>query len=248
MALTQAQQRRREKLIRELAELDEAATATAKPLLSDVATGERSRTAVRPVRDIILDALQDIGFPCYSQQLGVYVRARFGREVTPTRFGSLSVDEEKAFGRGTARPVWLCHALTSDRAEPIKRLWARSDWPLETRLVTPRFGRIQYLRAAAKFSELAMQSASDAADADLMRYLAADHARDLGVQVRHGSFELETWRDMALRQLAEIEDGEKAALKRAGRMLASELTPAESLFGRRKTVLFNVNVDGGKRA
>ena len=201
------------------------------------------------MRDLVLDALDEIGFTCYAQQLMLYIKARYGRELNPTRFGTLSVDEERAYSRGTSRPVWLCHGLTFDRAEPVKRLWARSDWARESRLVTPAFGRSQYLRAAAKFSELAMQADGLAADPNLMRYLAADHARDLGIVVKHGEFKLKEWRDLALAQLSALEIKESGLLNLTALDLAKALEGAELLFGRRqKSVLFAVPQHEGRHA
>jgi hypothetical protein len=252
MPLTPEQLHRRAKLLRELAELE----ATDVPTISASSTMEEdpqpatsSRRGGRSMRDLVLDALDEIGFCCYAQQLMLYIKARFGRELNPTRFGTLSVDEERAYARGTSRQVWLAHGLTFDRAEPVKRLWARSDWPLERRLVTPAFGRVQYLRVAAKFSELAMQADVLAADPNLMRYLAADHARDLGGIVKHGEFKLEEWRELALAQLAPLIDKEDAFLKLAALELTAGLEGAELLFGRKqKPVLFAVPQSEGRHA
>lgn len=252
MPLTPEQHRRRLELLSELAELeavDSHPTDAAPTPESMAISGNATRRAGRSMRDLVLDALDEIGITCYAQQLLLFIKARFGRELNPTRFGTLSVDEERAFARGASRPVWLCHGLTFDRAEPVKRLWGRSDWPLESRLVTPAFGRTQYLRAAAKFSELAMQADSLAADPNLLRYLAADHARDLGVVVKHGEFRLEEWRDLALTQLTVLEEKETSLLNRTALDLAKTLDGAELLFGRKqKPVLFAVPQHDGKHA
>jgi hypothetical protein len=250
--LNPEQRRRKAELLRELADLESAEGQGAFSTLAGqdgVRVATASRRAARTMRDLVLDALAEIGFTCYAQQLMLFIKARYGRELSPTRFGTLSVDEERAYCRGTSRPVWLCHGLTFDRAEPVKRLWARSDWPLENRLVTPTFGRTQYLRAAAKFSELAVQADALAADPNLMRYLAADHARDLGVVVKHGEFKLDEWRELALAQLAALEDKEAGLLKRTTRDLAKTLDGPELLFGRKqKAVLFAIPKHEGRRA
>jgi hypothetical protein len=252
MSLSPEQRLRKAQLLRELADLESAeAQVTAPPeeVVSASAAAVVPRRTGRSMRDLVLDALSEIGFTCYAQQLMLYIKARFGREFNPTRFGTLSVDEERAFARGTSRPVWLSHGLTFDRAEPVKRLWSRSDWPLETRLVTPAFGRAQYLRAAAKFSELAMEADTLAADPNLMRYLAADHARDLGVVVKHGEFKLAEWRDLALAQLATVEEKESGLLTSSARELAKTLEGPELLFGRKqKPVLFAVPQHDGRLA
>src|SRR5262249_2766313 len=149
------------------------------------------------------------------------------------RFGTLSRDEERAFSRanqsGAARPVWLCHALTYDRGEPIRRLWARSDWALEDRIVGPLSGRVIYLRLTARLSELAAD-VETAADPELLKYIAADAARDLVPGFKRGSFPLDEWRNAALLQLAEVEQEDAVIRRQAAQRLASELPVAQHLF------------------
>jgi hypothetical protein len=187
----------------------------------------------RPLRAVVLDALEDIGWPTYSRELSLFCSAWFGRAIQPERFGSLANDEVKAFQRAlegsSVRPVWLCFALTHDRHQPIKRLWGRSDWPLEWRIIAPTSGRIQYLKLTARLCELAKREG--AANPEMMHIIAADHARDLpGVRVQRGRFELGTWRDIALKQLRELEprDAEIRA-KSAARL--RDRGPFTQLFG-----------------
>src|SRR5262249_19674785 len=72
----------------------------------------------RPVRSLLLDALEDLDWPAYTRELGLYCQARYGREIAPTRFGTLATDETKSYQRARQpRMVWLCFALTSGRAE-----------------------------------------------------------------------------------------------------------------------------------
>lgn len=191
----------------------------------------------RPLRLLVLDALDDLGWPTYSRELMLYLKARYGRNVNPTRFGTLGSDEIKAFGnrassddspatnegirRAGPRPVWLCFGLTHDRGEAIKRLWARSDWPLERRVVAPTSGRIQNLRLTHRLAELALDAGDTAADPVAMKIIAADHARDLpGVTFRRGDFPLEAWRDTAVRLLQELEPRDEEARVEAARNIA----------------------------
>jgi hypothetical protein len=184
------------------------------------------------LRLIVLDALDDLGWPVYSRELMLYLRARYGRDVGATRFGTLGSDEAAAFikrgeagvGRGSTepvgrpgpRPVWLCFALTFDRGEAIKRLWARSDWPLERRVMAPTSGRIQHLKMTKRLSELALEAGDTAADPLAMKIIAADHARDLpDVTFRRGDFPLETWRDLAGRMLDDLEPRDEDARRAA---------------------------------
>src|SRR5215469_4362839 len=79
--------------------------------------------AKRPVRELVLDSLDELGWPTYTRELTQYCKARYGRDIAPTRYGPLMKDEMQAFRPGTSRrPVWLCFALTSDRHQAIKRL------------------------------------------------------------------------------------------------------------------------------
>lgn len=192
-----------------------------------------ARRQGRPLRAVVLDALEDIGWPTYSRELSQVSSAWFGRAIQPERFGSLASDEAKAFQRALegsrVRPVWLCFALTHDRHQPIKRLWGRSDWPLEWRIVAPTSGRIQHLKLTASLCELAQREG--AANPEMMAIIAADHARDLpGVRVQRGRFELEAWRTTALELLHELEprDAETRA-ESAARL--RERGPFTQLFG-----------------
>src|SRR4029077_20543802 len=152
-----------------------------------------------------LDALDDFGWPTYTRQLGPYIEARTGDKIVPTRFGVLARDEQNSFNSSRARPVYLGFALTSVRGEAIKRLLVRSDWELERRIVAPTTGRVQHLIMTIRFCELARDLEGMAAYPERLKFLAADHARDLpGVSVRHGKFELEEWGDIARAELERV--------------------------------------------
>ena len=185
----------------------------------------------RPVRAVVLDALEDLGCPAYSRELAPYARARFGRHIAPERFGSLGKDEVNAYLRGAHRPVWLCYALTHDRHAPIKRLWARSDWPLERRIVAPTTARVQHLMMTERLCDLALRTRATAAEPELMQTIAAEHARDLpGITVRHGEFDLKLWRDRASELLAELEPRDREARMESAQRLSRQ--PAfYQLFG-----------------
>ena len=203
------------------AELDDARPLEQRP----------SRAAARSVRENLLDCLSDIGIMAYSLQLATYTRGRYGRRIPSTRFSSLSRDEEKAARNNRTREVWLCHGLTFDRGEPIRRLWARSDWPLHERLVAPTTGRVLHLHMTARLAELAMRDEAVAADPEVLKYLAADNARDLGLPFKHGHFPLDRWRESALAQLAHVEAEDRSARIEAAERLVRVFNPVAQLFG-----------------
>ena len=190
----------------------------------------------RTLRDMVLDSLDEISVPTYSQQVATYLRGRFrlNAPIAATRFGSLSYDEEKAFDRGSARVVWLCHGLTFDRGQVVRRLWARSDWSLDQRIIAPKTGRVLFLQQALAFCKLAAEyepNEPQEGEHQFLKFLAADFARDLlGSKVRRGSFELEDWMQTASRELEKIAPDDSADRAEAAERL-SHLSAKEQLFG-----------------
>lgn len=186
----------------------------------------------RPVRAVVLDLLHDLEVPTYSRLLSQLAQAIYGREVQAVRFGSLGTDERRAYTmRPNGRSVWLGSALTHHRFEPIRRLWIRSDWPLEKRVIAPLSSRVNHLRTTARLCQWALDH-QQVAEADMLRIIAADHARDVeGITVKRGIFELAQWREAALSALGRYEalDAEQRH-EAAGRL--ADCTEVVQLFGR----------------
>jgi hypothetical protein len=189
------------------------------------------RSDRRPVRAVVLDVLEDTGIPTYSREISQLVTAMYGRDVSSTRFGALSADEQRMHISSRPRSVYLGHALTAERFEPIKRLWIRSDWPLMERVLAPTTSRTRHLRMTVQLCDLAEAYAERAADPVMLKILAADHAADLpGVQVRRGKFPLGEWRAVAAELLAELGPRDADSRAEAAQRLA-ELAEQHQLFG-----------------
>jgi len=223
-------EKEREELLAKLADLDtriaEEKTNRTRPL-----GVEHNQTASRPVRLLLLDSLDDFQSIAFTRELAIYCRARYDRDIPSTRFGTVADDEVKSYFKGKRpRTVWLCFALTADRAEPIKRVFGRSDWPLVERIVAPTTGRVQHLKITARLCELAERE--NASDPDVMRNFAADHARDLpGVQMRRGEFELAKWREVANLELSRIQQRDLELRSEAAEKWLQRLPEAQQLFG-----------------
>ncbi len=196
------------------------------------ALSPKERGARQPLRDLVLTALEELGCPAYSRQLAVYLKVTRGRSISPERFGSLSRDELEAYRRAPSkRPVWLCHVLTADRHEVIRRLWARSDWPREWRVFAPTSGRVQQLAMTRRLCELALDADRIAVDPQMLRIFVADHARALpGVTVQRGVFELDEWRRRAAEELARWEEADRVARAASAEWLRAR-PPLHQLFG-----------------
>lgn len=206
-----------------------------------------SRKAGAPLRNVVLDSIHDLGCLVYSRELQMYLRARVGRVVQPSRFGTLGSDEAAALDKGRPRPVYLCHALTAERGEAIKRLWARSDWPLADRIVAPTTGRVQHLQMTIALCRIS-EEGERVSDLEMMRILAADHARDVpGLDVRRGKFEVGAWRDAAQALLDDLAPADTHRRNEAAARLA-RLTEKEQLFGAEERHLFAVRDEAAEVA
>lgn len=190
----------------------------------------------RPLRDLTLELLQDAGIPLNSLLLANVIRPLFGRDVPATRFGTLANDEAKSYDSSRARPVYLCHCLTHDKGQAVKRFWARSDWDLAERVVGPMTGRVHFLEGAAWTINLARLAADGELAADkpeVLHYVAADQARDAGLVVKRGEFPYEDWLGAISVALERHAAADRDLRVSAAAELASRLSEREQLFGAR---------------
>jgi hypothetical protein len=196
----------------------------------------RGKKRGRPLREIVLDMLQESQCSLNSLLLASVIGPLHGRKVASTRFGTLSNDEAKSFDSSRARPVYLCHCLTYDKGQAVKRFWARSDWPLSERVIGPMTGRLLFLKGAAwaiNLARLVDESDLQASDPDVLRYVAADQARSAGIQVKRGDFPYESWLT-AIASAIDRHDPEDRELREAAAVeLQQGLPERDLLFGSR---------------
>jgi hypothetical protein len=219
----------RQKLLMEAAEL-ERRLAEIRGRLASTKTQTGLRRSERPLRDVLLDLLADAGAPLNSTLVSSVFHVLFDRDVPPTRFGTLSTDEQKSFDSTRVRPVYLCHCLNYDDGQAVKRFWARSDWPLQDRIVGPMSGRALFLKGAAWVIKLARDYPTPAHRTKL-EYLAADQARSAGLPFRRGEFPYSDWLSgvdaLLERHVAEDEVSRVEAAER----LVARLPARDLLFG-----------------
>lgn len=196
----------------------------------------RSGKRGRPLRDITLDMLQEAQCPLNSLLLASVIRPLHGRNIPSTRFGTLSNDEANSFDSSRPRPVYLCHCLTHDRGQAVKRFWARSDWPLADRVMGPMTGRILFLKSAAwtiNLARLVDEHRLVADNPDTLRYVAADQARDAGLPVKRGDFPYEVWLTTIAAAIDQHDGDDRALRESAAKELAQRLPERDQLFGSR---------------
>lgn len=187
----------------------------------------------RTFREVVLDLLAEAGTPLNSLLIASVLRPLTGRSVASTRFGSLSKDEQASYTSARPRAVYLCHCLTYEDGQAVKRMWARSDWPLAARIVGPRSGRLIFLKGAAWTVRLARDHANRAVDADTLNYVAADQARDAGAKVIRGEFHHDEWLQVIEDQIRRLGPDDEAVRTEAADRLQAKLSEEQLLFGAR---------------
>lgn len=112
----------------------------------------RTRMTGKTVREIILDAIDEIGVPVSPSTISDFNFAMTGVGIPATRFASLRRDEERAARRDpVSRPAWVAPALSTIRLTPLPRLFTSSAWEIERRLVGARSARVNHLRTTLAF-------------------------------------------------------------------------------------------------
>lgn len=226
-----------DKLMAEEAELERRlADLREQRLALEKGSSSKASKGGRPIRDVLLDRLEDARCPLNSLLLASVIRPLQGRTIPSTRFGTLSNDEASSYDSSRARPVYLCHCLTFDHGQAVKRFWARSDWPLAERVIGPMSGRVLFLKGAAWTIELA-RSVSEkkltADNPDTLNYVAADQARDVGIPVKRGCFPYELWLSVISEALERHVAEDREVREKAAFELEQRLSERELLFGTR---------------
>lgn len=184
----------------------------------------------RAVREFVLDLLTDAGFALNSLLIASVMPPLYGKKISSSRFGTLSTDEAKSFDSARVRPVYLCHLLKFDDAQPIKRFWARSDWPISDRIYGPHSSRLLFLKAAKWTIELA-ETRNDAVDAERLRFVAADQARSAGLKVVRGDFPFDEWSNFLSDEISRLDAVDADERETAAAAIKNELNPRELLYG-----------------
>jgi len=106
-----------------------------------------ARSGQRPIREILLDILDEVGVPSSPGTLSECAAVLAGVSIPSGRFASLRRDEQNAFGRDPlSRPTWIVPALNYQGFRAIPRLVASSVWEPERRLIGPRTLRVNHLK------------------------------------------------------------------------------------------------------
>lgn len=194
----------------------------------------RARKAGKPLRELALDALDDLAVPSAPALIADLTAAITGSRPSPSRFASLRRDEENAARRNlAARPAWIVPAISAAQLTAIPRLLTSSAWSLERRIVGSRSMRIYNLRIAINLSlRLAHLREVGASEAKNVQHLLFPFARSIpGASESGQSLNTRLVTEAAEAELSVIEAADNAERQAAAARLAT-VSPMFKLWGR----------------
>ncbi len=234
-------QRRQRKLVAEQERLM-LELRVADPIRGSGGSTVGSAATRRPLREQVLDALDELGVPAAPRVVSEFAEVRFGVRLPAARFASLRRDEERAFSKDPAsRPAWLVPAINATSLTAIPRIVASSSWEDERRVIGARTLRAIHLRTILALLRVGKEAVppiggrSDRLDALLTRYAASvPGAIEYDAPFDLGRVEEATRAELRLVEEADREERETAARK------LEKMPPRFRLWGR------PAPIDGGR--
>jgi hypothetical protein len=126
----------------------------------------------RPMREQILDLVDELGVPVFPRTVSEYALAVHQISLPPARFASVRRDEARAYERDPqSRPAWVVPAINIVGLTAIPRLVTSSAWPLERRLIASRTLRVNHLKLLLVF--IRRLSTIETNESDMRKMLSA---------------------------------------------------------------------------
>jgi hypothetical protein len=192
----------------------------------------RARITGKTVREIALDAIDEIGVPVSPSTISDFSRATTGVAMQATRFASLRRDEERAARRDLAsRPAWVAPALSASRLTALPRLFTSSAWDIERRVVGARSARVNHLYTTLAFLDRFERMRASKVDAEAMENLVIRYARGIpGATATGAEIDGERVRSVVRAELTAIEPEDLSERRDAAGRLANR-RDQEKLWG-----------------
>jgi hypothetical protein len=201
------------------------------------ATRLARRRGERSARQLLLAALARIGMPQQAGFLQEYVWACDRVDLDRRQFASLRRDEQRSWLKDPDGRIAFVAPVLTETGEPLRGWMARSDWPLEQRIVLPdsteRLVDLRKIEALLHArGERRDPEVHSPFDALLERYMETVFELPGIVMSRPGS--RKHWRkllaDRAGHEAEQLRGGDQAARVRAAKQLA-KLPPEQQLWG-----------------
>jgi hypothetical protein len=108
----------------------------------------------RPLRELVLDTLDELGVPAPPRVMSDFAVVAHGWTLPAERLASLRRDEERAYDKApTTRPAWVVPAINALGLSAISRLVTHSGWELARRVIGTRTLRTNHLRLLLRLLE-----------------------------------------------------------------------------------------------
>jgi hypothetical protein len=227
----------------------EQARLVAELEVAQLAPSARVKTASglagqRPMREQVLDILDELGVPVAPRVISEVALACYGRSLPAARFASLRRDEERAYRKDpTARPAWVVPAINVVGLTAIPRIVANSAWEAERRLVGARTLRTNHLKTLISLLNRTIHLSNGESEPDPhLRTLITRYADSIGGVVKPvQTADFVLVRAAAEVELARIEPLDAEERRAAARRLA-QLPAPDQLWGR---AAFPMVIEGG---
>jgi hypothetical protein len=178
-----------------------------------------ARSGQRPIREVVLDILDELGVPSSPGTLSECGAVWSGMSIPAGRFASIRRDEHSAYRRDPlARPVWLVPALNAYGFRAIPRLIASSAWEPERRLIGPRTLRVNHVKTVLALLRrlAALNQAGASENSERLSELLQRYARSVpGALINGGDINPGQIRQAADAELVAIESLDFADRKNA---------------------------------
>jgi hypothetical protein len=186
----------------------------------------------RPIRELVLDTLDEVGVPAAPRLISDVALAVHGWTLPPERFASLRRDEERAYDKApTSRPAWVVPAINALGLTAIARIVAHSAWEPERRIIGSRTLRTNHLGTLVSLLRIVKAGAGRPPSPQLTA-LIARHAESVPGALEPGeSPDFGRIREAAEAELTRIEPADLAERRAAAERL-SELSDRYRLWGR----------------
>jgi hypothetical protein len=173
-------------------------------------TGSK-RMRGRPLRESILDALDELGQPASPSLLSDLVHARFGVLLPAGRLASIRRDELMSYRKDpTGRPAWVVPAISIRGFTAMPRLLTASSWKLEQRTVGTRTLRVIHLKTQIALVEMhARLRPSDEATASRVMMLILRLAEGFSRSALAKAPDLDAIRATAQAELVHVEPADQ---------------------------------------
>lgn len=201
----------------------------------------------RPVREQVLEVLNEIKVPATPRTISEYARARYSLELSPARFASLRRDEQNSYKKNSAsRSAWVVPAIRTDDFSAMPRIVANSAWEPERRLIGTRTLRVNHLYALLSLLESVPEVRENGFNFEKLTALIRDFASSVpGALERSSKCDFDRIEEAVKKELAWLEPLDLAERNEAAERLAG-IPVVSQLWGRTELVLLKKAAGGGR--